>query len=74
MSLQITIVFTLGVLLGAFISNIFHYLRTASGTLKIDSSNPEKDVYRLELGSLDGLDKKRRVILKVDSKAKLSPK
>lgn len=43
-----------------------------SGTLKIDSSNPEKDVYRFEIDDLDKLSKKSRIVLKVDRNADLS--
>lgn len=46
-------------------------IRTA-GTLKIDHSNPEKDVYRLEIDDLEGLSKKRKIVLKVDNRANLS--
>lgn len=46
--------------------------RTAYGTLRIDHSNPEKDVYRIELGDLDKLKKKRRIELKIDHNANLS--
>lgn len=46
-------------------------IRTA-GTLKIDHSNPEKDVYRLEIDDLEGLTKKRKIVLKVDNRANLS--
>lgn len=64
--------FIVGVLVGSIISNIIFYVRSSSGTLRIDHSNPEKDVYRLEVNSLDKLSKKKRVILKVDSHADLS--
>lgn len=46
-------------------------IRTA-GTLKIDHSNPEKDIYRLEIDDLEGLSKKRKIVLKVDNGANLS--
>lgn len=46
-------------------------IRTA-GTLKIDHSNPEKDVYRLEIDDLEGLSKKHKIVLKVDNRANLS--
>lgn len=46
-------------------------MRTA-GTLKIDHSNPEKDVYRLEIDDLEGLSKKHKIVLKVDNSANLS--
>lgn len=46
-------------------------IRTA-GTLKIDHSNPEKDVYRLEIDDLECLSKKHKIVLKVDNRANLS--
>ena len=43
------------------------------GTLKIDTSDPEKDVYRIDLdSSLDTLACKKKVVLIVDTKANLS--
>ena len=46
-------------------------IRTA-GTLKVDHSNPEKDVYRLEIDDLEDLSKKHKIVLKVDNRANLS--
>ena len=43
-----------------------------SGTLKIDCSDPGKDIYRLEVDDLDNLSRKRFIILRVDNKADLS--
>lgn len=61
---------------GCFISSIvtliFMHLTSAHGTLRIDHSNPEKDVYRIELDNLDALSHKKRVILDVDNSAILS--
>lgn len=65
---------TVGVLIGSIISNIIFYVRSSSGTLRIDHSNPEKDVYRLEIDNLYKLSKKKRVILKIDNNAALSQK
>lgn len=43
------------------------------GDLLIDRTNPEKDIYRLDLGeNLDKLSEKRSIRLKVDKDAKLS--
>lgn len=42
------------------------------GTLRIDHSNPNKDIYRFDLGDLDKLNSKRRVVLDVDHNARLS--
>lgn len=67
------ILFALGIILGALVT-ILIYLARTSGTLKIDQTNPEKDVYRLEINDLDSLIKKQRVVLKVDKNADLSQK
>lgn len=65
----------IGVLVGSIISNIIFSIRYwKAGTLRIDHSNPEKDVYRIEIDDLDGLSKKKHVILKVDNNANLSQK
>lgn len=48
------------------------YLTSVRGTLRIDHSNPEKDVYRIEIDDLDALSRKKKVILDVDNSAILS--
>ena len=64
-----------GVFVGSIISSIIFSIRyRKAGTLRIDHSNPEKDVYRIEIDDLDGLSKKKHVILKVDNNANLSQK
>lgn len=64
-----------GVLIGAVITNLIVYLRTANGTLKIDHSNPERDSYLFEVNdSLNNLSSKKRLILKIDNNADLSQK
>ena len=64
-----------GVLVGSIISSLIFSIRyRKAGTLRIDHSNPEKDVYRIEIDDLDGLSKKKHVILKVDNNANLSQK
>ena len=45
-----------------------------AGTLKVDHSNPEKDIYRFEIDRFDDLNKKKRIVLKVDHSADLSQK
>lgn len=42
------------------------------GTLLIDGSSPEKDIWRLQMDTLDGIENRKRIILKVDPKANLS--
>ena len=65
----------IGLLVGSIVSNIIFFIRYRTvGTLRIDHSDPEKDVYRIEIDDLDGLSNKKRVILKVDNNANLSQK
>lgn len=47
-------------------------MRKSEGVLRIDHSNPEKDMYRFEISDLDGLSKKKHIVLKVDNYATLS--
>lgn len=67
--LKLWLVFVLGLVVGSIVVNIIWNLNQSSGVLKIDQSNSEKDIYRIELDSLDNLSKKKRVSLKVDAKA-----
>ena len=53
------ICYAIGVLMGAIVTNIIHYRTTSMGTLRIDQSNPEKDIYRIELDKLDIVSKKK---------------
>ena len=49
----------IGLLVGSIISNIIFFIRYRTvGTLRIDHSDPVKDVYRIEIDDLDGLIKK----------------
>lgn len=61
-----------GLIIGSVVVTIFWRLRTGSGILKIDTNNPEKDIYRLEISDLDKLAKKKRIMLKVDTNADFS--
>ena len=61
--------FALGVAVGVLITSI----KPTQGTLLIDRSNPEKDLYRFDVrGDIDQLHKKKRVVFKVNSHADLS--
>ena len=62
----------IGFIVGIFICGLIRLFRRASGTLRIDQSNPEKDIYRIDIDDLDNLAKKKRIILKVDPNADLS--
>ena len=65
------IIYLAGFLTGGAIASCILYSKI-DGTLKIDHSNLEKDVYRIEIGDLDILPYKKHVILKVENDANLS--
>lgn len=66
--------FMVGIFLGSLITNVLYLFRRASGTLKIDRTNPEKDVLRFEIDekALNELHKKARIELKIEPNADLS--
>lgn len=70
--------FLIGIAVGSIatgvIKVIYNRIHTSCGTLRIDHSNPEKDVYRFDVDDLDNLSKKKRITLKVDNHADLSQK
>lgn len=66
--------FAIGISVGGICAWIVHHARSSSGTLRIDHSNPEKDIYRFEVDDIDNLSRKKRIILKVDNNADLSQK
>ena len=43
------------------------YFGHTDGTLKIDTSNPEKDSYMFYIDDIEALSKKKRLIIRVDS-------
>lgn len=64
-----------GVLVGIIIASLFRWNPwTTTGTLRIDHSNPKKDLYRFEINNLDNLKNKKRVVLRIDHHADLSQK
>ena len=63
----------LGVLLGISTNTYIKSGADTDGTLQVDTSSPEKDIYRLQLNSnLENLAEKAKVTLKVDPNANLS--
>ena len=68
------VAYLLGVLFGAITANILRFEFRSFGVLMIDHSNPEKDVYRLEIDKLDSLSSKKKIVLKIDNNADLSQK
>ena len=71
MSLEFAIIFLIGVVLGVVLKSL---IKRPTGTLLIDKNNPNKDLYRFDVNHLDEIDKKKYILLKVDSKADLSQK
>ena len=67
-----SVAFLVGLVMGAMIWDLILFFRKKDGTLKIDHSNPNRDVYRFEVDNLDSLDKKKRISLNVDHNANLS--
>lgn len=68
------ILILMGTAFGSLVTNFIFYLRSGVGVLRIDHSDPDKDVYRLEIDKIDDISKKKRVLLKVDNHANLSQK
>ena len=64
--------FAAGTFVGAFTVCLWTRTRSTAGTLRIDCSDPNKDLYRFEIDDLGKLSKKKRIVLKVDSTADLS--
>lgn len=64
----------IGVCIGAIVYALLQRIFVAHGTLRIDHSNPEKDIYRFEIDNLDKLNKRAYVELKIDRHADLSQK
>ena len=54
-----------GFMFGLLTSVICRSLAKNDGILRIDQSNPEKDIYRLEIDNLDILPRKKKIVLKV---------
>lgn len=59
----------LGVFVGSIVTLIVEHIRSAHGTLRIDHTDPEKDIYRIEINNLDELSKKKQAILSIDNNA-----
>ena len=61
-------------LVGSIVTVLIIFFKSAHGTLRIDHSDPNKDIYRLDLDDLDVLTRKKLVILDIDHHANLSQK
>ena len=56
-----------GVLIGVIIGLIIEALKTSVGILIIDETDPNTDVYRIEIDDLDKLANNKRVMLKISN-------
>ena len=65
------LIYLAGFLTGGAVASCILYSKI-DGILKIDHSNLEKDVYRIEIGDLDILPHKKHIILKVENDVNLS--
>lgn len=74
--------FISGMIVGAIIQSvitlaymaIYMWRSCKFGTFRVDKSNPDKDIYRLDIGDLSNIHKKKTVILDIDTSADLSQK
>ena len=71
---QWVLLYIAGLIVGGVITSVIFIVKSCFGTFKIDRSNPEKDIYRLDIRDIDSISKKKRLIIKVDNKADLSQK
>ena len=64
------------IIVAALLSSIATFIalrfRCGTGILRIDHSNPNKDLYRFDVDDLDKLNKKKRIVLTIDHNADLS--
>lgn len=62
-----------GIVIGLVWSTICYVGQVAFGTLRIDRSNPDKDIYRYDIrGDITDLPKKKKIVLRIDPNADLS--
>lgn len=64
--------FLFGCVFGGLVYSLIVLQFGTSGTLHIDRTDPQKDVYRLDINKLDDLSKARRIVLKVKPNSHLS--
>lgn len=71
---QFVVTYFAGFIVGSILTAVICLIRSGFGTFRIDHSDPEKDIYRLDIKDIDSLSKKKHIIIKVDNKADLSQK
>ena len=65
------VIYMCGVVAGIAISIIWSRAHIC-GTIEVDCSDPDKDVYRLVVNDLKSLTKKKRIVFKVNRNAHFS--
>lgn len=55
-----------GVIIGYCLAHIFLRVKVVYGIFKIDRSDPNKDLYSIEIEDLDSLKGKKKVILTIE--------
>lgn len=66
--------FGLGVIAGGVTTAIICRIRSRRGVLRIDRTDQNKEIYRFDVGDLETLSKRKRLILRIDNHADLSQK
>lgn len=62
------LIFSLGIVVGTIMTRLILQVSSAKAVLRIDHSNPEKDIYRLDLDNVCSMNKKT-LLLKIDHRA-----
>lgn len=62
------LIFSLGIVVGTIMTRLILQVSSAKAVLRIDHSNPEKDIYRLDLDNVCSMNKKT-LLLKIDHNA-----
>jgi len=62
------LIFSLGIIIGVITTRLILQVSSAKAVLRIDHSNPEKDIYRLDLDNVCSMNKKT-LLLKIDHRA-----
>lgn len=62
------LIFSLGIVVGIIMTRLILQVSSAKAVLRIDHSNPEKDIYRLDLDNVCSMNKKT-LLLKIDHNA-----
>ena len=74
MELEFLLWMIVGMIIEAVVAAVMEFMHSTRGILRIDHSDPAKDVYLLELDDLDAVNAKKYVTLKIDHNANLSQK